>query len=158
MRIYDGGLCLWPPTIRFSDGVSDCMRLERAQNRAGRLISGTPLRTSSDRLRRELGWTSLIGRRKMYLHASVLAHAPVRYQNFDVYKSTLPSTRQHNSQRMIRNASAKTLPIPSTYGHPSTIGLTSLLLHGFGTLCQNKCGVLAPHSTLPPSSSGMTAG
>ena len=93
--------------------VSDCMRLERAQNRAARLITGTPLRTSTDGLRRELGWTSLTDRRKM--HRLQFYHTLLFDIRIPIFiKSTLPSTRQHSSQKTLRNASAKTIPIVRT--------------------------------------------
>ena len=44
--------------------IYDNMRLERAQNRAAWLITRTTLRTSTDGLWRELGWSSPIDRRK----------------------------------------------------------------------------------------------
>ena len=93
--------------------VSDCMRLERAQNRAARLITGTPLRTLMDRLWRELGWTSLTGRQKMHrLQFYHILLFDVRTPMF--LKSILPNTRQHSSQKMLCNASDKTIPIVRT--------------------------------------------
>ena len=87
--------------------VADRMRLERAQNRAARLITGTPLRTSTDGLRRELGWTSLTDRRKT--HRLQFYHKLVFDPIIPAYiKSTLPLARQQNTQRILRNASAKT--------------------------------------------------
>ena len=94
--------------------ASDCMRLERAQNRAARLITGTPLRTSTDGLRRELGWTSLTDRRKM--HRLQFYHRLLFDPRIPTFmKSTLPSERRHNVQRILRNASAKTLPMARTH-------------------------------------------
>ena len=94
--------------------ASDCMRLERAQNRAARLITGTPLRTSTDGRRRELGWTSLTDRRKM--HRLQFYHRLLFDPRIPAFmKSTLPSERRHNVQRILRNASAKTLPMARTH-------------------------------------------
>ena len=53
--IYDGHLT-----------VHDELRLERLQNRAARLVTGTPFRTSTNKLREELGWDSLKTRRKIH--------------------------------------------------------------------------------------------
>ena len=89
--------------------ISHCMRLERAQNTAARLITRTPLRTSTDGLRRELGWTSLTDRRKM--HRLQFYHRLLFDPRIPTFmRSTPPSARQHNTQRILRNASAKTLP------------------------------------------------
>ena len=100
--IYDGHIT-----------VTDCMRLERAQNRAARLITGTALRTSTDGLRRELGWTKLTDRRKM--HKLQLYHKLVFDPKVPAFiKSTIPNTRQQSTPRILRNASAKSLPIART--------------------------------------------
>ena len=89
--------------------ISHCMRLKRAQNTAARLITRTPLRTLTDGLRRELGWTSLTDRRKM--HRLQFYHRLLFDPRIPTFmRSTLPSARQHNTQRILRNASAKTLP------------------------------------------------
>ena len=59
--IYDGQITM-----------QDAQRLETTQNRAARLITGTPFRTSTDRLRQDLGLTTLSARRK--LHKIILYH------------------------------------------------------------------------------------
>ena len=48
--------------------TSDALRLERLgkKNRASRLITGTMLRTPTEKLRRELGWASMENRRKIH--------------------------------------------------------------------------------------------
>ena len=53
--IYDGHI-----TLR------DISRLETLQNRTARLTAGTLFTTSSDELRKELGWDALITRRKIH--------------------------------------------------------------------------------------------
>ena len=54
------------PHLEYCDPIFDChltvfdrSRLEKAQNRAARLITGTPRRTPTVGLRAELGWTTL---------------------------------------------------------------------------------------------------
>ena len=44
----------------------DEIRLERLQNRIARLTTGAPLKTSSNRLRQEVGWETLKSRREMH--------------------------------------------------------------------------------------------
>ena len=89
--------------------MSDCIRLERAQNRAARLVTGAPLRTSTDGLRRELGWTSLTDRRKK--HKLQLYHKLMFNPTIPPFiKLIIPNARQQNTQRRLRNASTQTLP------------------------------------------------
>ena len=89
--------------------MSDCIRLERAQNRAARLVTGAPLRTSTDGLRRELGWTSLTDRRKK--HKLQLYHKLMFNPTIPPFiKLISPNARQQNPQRRLRNASTQTLP------------------------------------------------
>ena len=118
--IYDGHIT-----------ISDCTRLERAQTRAARLITGTALRTPTDGLLRELGWTPLTDRRKM--HKLQLYHKLTFDTRIPAFiKSTLPSTRQQNIPRTLRNAADQTLPLvrTSTYYKsyiPSTTRLWNTL-------------------------------
>ena len=100
--IYDGHIT-----------IADCTRLERAQNRAARLITGTTRRTPTDGLRRELGWTSLTDRRKK--HKLQLYHKLLFDSRIPTFiKSTLPPTRQQNIPRTLRNASQQTIPLVRT--------------------------------------------
>ena len=96
--IYDGHL-----TIR------DSTRLETAQNRAARLTTGTLFRTSSDKLRTELGWDKLTTRRKIHrltLYHKLNAHGS---HNTPSYITTiLPHTRAHDTNRALRNSSHHT--------------------------------------------------
>ena len=118
--IYDGHIT-----------ISDCTRLERAQTRAARLITGTTLRTSTHGLLRELGWTPLTERRK--IHKLQLYHKLTFDSRIPAFiKSTLPSTRQQNISRRLRNAADQTLPLvrTSTYYKsyiPSTTRLWNTL-------------------------------
>ena len=87
----------------------DERRLETLQNRAARLVTGTYFRTSTDKLRLELGWDRLTTRRKihrltLFWHLTQSTHAP------DYIKQTLPQTRDTDTVRTLRNASSLTLP------------------------------------------------
>jgi len=104
--------------------LHDTYRLERTQNRAARLITGTPFRTSTDKLRRDLGMTTLTTRRQ--LHKLSMYHKHKHDSRIPEYiSSTLPNTRQRDTGRMLRNSSFHTLPSNRTtsYQHsfiPST--------------------------------------
>ena len=100
--IYDGHLT-----------VHDSLRLDRAQNRAARLITGTPLRTSTEGLRHELGWTTLSDRR--LIHRLDFYHKlkfDARVPTF--IKSTLPQTREQIIPRTLRRLDTHTLPFTRT--------------------------------------------
>ena len=88
--------------------IHDSMRLDKAQNRAARLITRTALRTSTDGLRRELGWASLTDRRKM--HKLQLYHKLKYDPIIPTYiKSILPGERHQITQRKLRNATTLTV-------------------------------------------------
>ena len=100
--IYDGLITL-----------HDSYRLEKTQNRIARLITGTPLRTSTDKLRRDLGWTSLSDRRK--LHKLSLYHKLGHDTRIPQYiTATLPNTRANDTGRTLRNSTQHTLPYNRT--------------------------------------------
>ena len=90
--------------------TSDALRLERLQNRAARLITGTMLRTPTDKLRRELGWTSMETRRKIHrlqLYYHIQASNPLT-PHYIV--SILPEKRISRTGRALRNADTLTQP------------------------------------------------
>ena len=82
-----------------NSALSDC--LELIQKRAGRIITGAILRTSTEVLYKELGWTSLKERRKAsrlgLLHKIVNDNAPPYLQE------CLPDTVGNRSRYPLRN-------------------------------------------------------
>ena len=96
--IYDGHI-----TIR------DSTRLETIQNRAARLTTGTLFRTSSDKLRNELGWDKLATRRR--IHRLTLYHKLNVQENHitpSYITNILPHTRAHDTNKTLRNANHHT--------------------------------------------------
>ena len=92
--IYDGHI-----TLR------DISRLETLQNRIARLTTGTLFRTSSDKLRRELGWDKLTTRRK--IHRLTLYHklSTSSSDGTPTYiTDIIPNTRAHDTSMTLRNA------------------------------------------------------
>ena len=92
----------------------DALRLERLQNRAARLITGTMLRTPTDKLRQELGWPSLENRRK--IHKLLLYHR-IQSTNSQIppyIKSILPETRMSEIGKTLRNSESLTQPYNRT--------------------------------------------
>ena len=61
----------------------DAIRLERLQNSAAKIITGTLIRTSSEKLKAELGWTSLSERRKQ--HKLTLYHSIINCPGIPKY-------------------------------------------------------------------------
>ena len=88
----------------------DEQRLERLQTRAARLVTGTPLRTSTDRLRQDLGWDTLKTRRR--LHKLQFFHKLITtaHRQPDYMRQILPQTRIENTRRTLRNSRTLTLP------------------------------------------------
>ena len=89
--------------------LQDSQRLQTLQNRAARLITGVPFRTPTSKLLQDLGWDKLLTRR--------LIHRLMTYFNLkndkrlpDYITSSLPHTRQNDTSRTLRNASALSLP------------------------------------------------
>ena len=97
--VYDGQLTNY-----------DERRLETLQNRAARLVTGTLYRTSTDKLRLELGWDRLRTRRE--IHKLTLfwqlqdRHHPIP----DYFKDDLPQARENDTNIVLRNSADMTLP------------------------------------------------
>ena len=90
------------------------MRLERLQNRIARLVTGAKFRTSSEGLRRELGWDSLKTRRTKH-KISFYRQLKCEQAYFPEYiTSKIPETRHHDTGRNLRNSSLQSLPFSST--------------------------------------------
>ena len=91
--------------------VFDKSRLEKAQNRAARLITATPRRTPTAGLHAELGWTALQNRRSM--HRLQLYHKIVFDESVPEYiKSMIPDKRHSQISRDLRSAHKSQLTIP----------------------------------------------
>ena len=91
--------------------VSDKSRLEKAQNRAARLITSTPRRTPTAGLRTELGWSSLELRRRK--HRLQLYHKIKHDQSVPHFiKSIIPSLRQSHTVRTLRSTQQHQLTMP----------------------------------------------
>ena len=106
--IYDGHIT-----------IQDATRLEILQNRAARLTTGTLFRTSSDKLRTELGWDKLTTRR--HIHRLTLYHkltAPDSHSTTPSYiTDIMPQSRAHDTNRTLRNARHHTLGQIRTTSH-----------------------------------------
>ena len=80
----------------------DRSRLEKAQLRAARLITGTPRRTSSEALLKELGWNKLRERRQV--HKIQLFHKLKFHHLVPEYiKAIIPNARANDTDRSLRN-------------------------------------------------------
>ena len=103
----------------------DAIRLERLQNRAAKIITGTLIRTSSEKLKAELGWTSLSERRKQ--HKLTLYHSIINCPGIPNYiKEIIPSQRINQTNRLLRNATTRTeLTNRTTKYHNSYIPATT---------------------------------
>ena len=89
--VYDGNLTTF-----------DSKRLEKAQNRAARLITGTIRRTPVDSLRKELGWSSVSDRRQ--IHRLLLFHKLLYDPTIPEFiKAMVPKTRATVASRPLRN-------------------------------------------------------
>ena len=60
----------------------DSYRFEKTQNRIARLIIGTPLSTSTDKLIRDLGWTSL-SEDGNYINSAYTTNSDMRQESLD---------------------------------------------------------------------------
>ena len=106
------------PHLDYCDTVVDChltvfdkSRLEKAQNRAARLITSTPRRTPTEGLLRELGWTSLECRRRT--HRLQLYHKLKFDDRVPGYiKDIVPNTRRSETDRNLRSTQNNQLTIP----------------------------------------------
>ena len=113
--VYDGNLTTF-----------DSKRLEKAQNRAARLITGTIRRTQVDSLRKELGWSSVSDRRRR--HRVLLLHKILYDPTIPEFiKDIVPKTRATVVRRPLRNTNSNFITQPisrtTTYSHsfiPST--------------------------------------
>lgn len=104
----------------------DAMRLEKLQNRAGRLVTGTLFRTPTDKLLLDLGWDRLSTRRR--IHKLTLYHAfSSQEQQMPSYiKNIMPHSRSNNTGRVLRNASTHTMTLSRTTSyHNSFFPLTA---------------------------------
>lgn len=97
--VYDGHITM-----------QDATRLETLQNRAARLVTGGLFRTSTDKLRAELGWDRLTTRRR--IHRLTLYHRlnHPKQHTPNYITSILPNTRAHDTNRGLRNANTHTMP------------------------------------------------
>ena len=108
------------PHLDYCDSVFDChltvfdkSRLEKAQNRAARLITAMPRRTPTAGLRAELGWTTLHDRRRT--HRLQLYHKIIYDERVPTYiKDIIPKTRNSATTRDLRSTQSHTLTIPVT--------------------------------------------
>ena len=108
--IYDGHIT-----------IHDTMRLETFQNRVARLTTGALFRTSSDKLRTELGWDTLTTRRK--LRRLLLYHKLTKsdFQTGPSYiTSLMPHSRLRDTNRSLRNANHHSQPRARTTKHQRT--------------------------------------
>ena len=94
--------------------LRDELRLERVQRRAARLVTGTPLRTSTDRLRYDLGWDTLKTRRKIHKLQFFHTLNSTIHQQPEYIKHILPQPRITNIRRTLRNYRTLTLPTNRT--------------------------------------------
>ena len=97
--VYDGHLT-----------IHDSQRLERLQNRAARLITGTPFRSSTEKLRRDLGWDTLTTRREMHRLQMYFKLKNNTSTLPDYIRAELPQTRQRDTNITLRNSSSQSLP------------------------------------------------
>ena len=100
--VYDGHLT-----------VFDKSRLEKAQNRAARLITSTPRRTPTAGLLTELGWTSLEDRRRTH---RLQVYHKVRFDDRipKYIKDIIPNTRSSEPSRNLRSTQNNQLTLPIT--------------------------------------------
>ena len=101
--IYDGHLT-----------ISDELRLERLQNRAARLVTGALPRTSTNKLRQELGWDRLQTRRKIHRLTLYRQLQADETSIPDYIRSMIPSVREHSTGRALRNQNQHTVPYSRT--------------------------------------------
>ena len=97
--VYDGHLTLY-----------DSHRLETLQNRAARLVTGAAFRTSTVKLRRDLGWDTLTVRREIHrlqMYFKLKSNLEILP---DYMRDTIPHTRQYDTNRTLRNSASQSLP------------------------------------------------
>ena len=105
------------PYFDYSDVVydghittTDSLRLQRLQNRAARLVTGAHFRTSTDRLRRDLGWDPLDARRRIHKLTLYYKLRNTQSNHPSYITSIIPQTRQHDTDRILRNADSQSQP------------------------------------------------
>ena len=87
----------------------DRKRLEKAQNRAARLITGTSRRTSTDGLMIELGWSRLADRRR--IHKLLLYHKLIHDTDVPTFiKATIPQAPESGRLRTLRSRNELRIP------------------------------------------------
>lgn len=96
--------------------VFDRARLEKAQSRAARLITGAPRRTSSAGLLEELGWSTLDSRRQS---TKLLLYQKLRFDNTvpTYIKDITPNTRTQDTTRLLRSTQADIVTEPHAQTH-----------------------------------------
>ena len=145
--IYDGHLT-----------ISDELRLERLQNRSARLVTNALQRTSTAKLRLELGWDTLKTRRKIH---RLLLYEQIKSSTSnipDYMRNMIPETRQEDTGRVLRSSNLLTLPrFRTSIYQRSFIPQTSQNWNSLPNaiqLCtdrkQFKRGITALHSTPHP--------
>ena len=90
--------------------TTDSLRLQRLQNRAARLVTGAHFRTSTDGLRRDLGWDSLDTRRRIHKLTLYYKLQDPQSQYPAYLTSIIPRTRQDDTGRNLRNAKSQSQP------------------------------------------------
>ena len=90
--------------------TTDSLRLQRLQNRAARLVTGAHFRTSTDRLRRDLGWDPLDARRRIHKLTLYFKLRNTQSNHPSYITSIIPQTRQHDTDRILRNADSQSQP------------------------------------------------
>ena len=152
--IYDGNIT-----------VTDSLRLERLQNRAARLVTGTLRRSSTDKLRRELGWDSLKTRRTIHklIMYFMLRHPQSQLPTY--ITSIIPNIRLNDTGRILRNANTHTLPMNRlTTFHNSFVPSTTRLWNSLPNHVQNETSTksfkkaLVKHFGTPPPSKFFSLG
>ena len=112
--IYDGHIT-----------ANDKLRLERLQNRAARLVTGTLLRTPTDKLTNDLGWNSLETRRK--INKIVFFHNLLNNPSVPQFiRNVVPETRENNMPRALRHPERIRVPRHRTLGFKKSFLLNSI--------------------------------
>ena len=88
----------------------DERRFETLQNRAARLITGALFRTSTDKLRHELGWDRLSTRREIHRLTYFWSLNDRTTPTPAYIRDSLPQARQTDTTRTLRNSTAMTQP------------------------------------------------
>ena len=137
--------------------MTDSLRLERLQTRAARLVTGTLRRSSTDKLRRELGWDSLKTRRTIHKLTMYFTLRHPQSQLPTYITSIIPNIRLNDTGRILRNANTHTLPANRlTTFHNSFIPATTRLWNALPNHIQSEASTksfkkaLVKHFGTPP--------